>query len=72
MPRHMWRKGGVVELGTRRHTAEQKAAATHVTPTHEAAREMEPFAKGAHEHVDVLPGRDASEEDDARVRGERA
>jgi flagellum-specific peptidoglycan hydrolase FlgJ len=37
------------------HTAQQKAAATHIPATHEFLREMQPFAEDRQQMIDIFP-----------------
>src|SRR5215831_15346581 len=61
----------VLELPSLTSAAKQQSASTHVAPANELAREQESLAEHVEQGVDVLPRRDATEEHDAGVAGQR-
>ena len=52
--------------------AQEQAAATHVAASHEGLREQQASPEDLEQGVDVLPARDAAEQDHARLRAARA
>ena len=61
----------VLELARGEHATKHESAAAHVTASDEVGRKTEAAVKPALDHVDILSGGDAPEQDHGVVTGER-